>query len=134
MDGIPFGFDGDMGPEAIPPGEIDRAANRLLETYLNATEAEDAAHFGRIHLDHDVHVAVGAVVPPSHRPEHGGVHHAEIVNLRQTRKRKLRADKDRQAADNRVKFGRTKGEKKRAEAETERDSRRLDQARLVPDE
>jgi len=55
----------------------------------------------------------------------------EIVNLRQARKRKTRADKDQQAAENRAKFGRTKGEKKRVAAEAERDGRRLDQLRLT---
>ena len=35
----------------------------------------------------------------------------QVVNLRQTRKRKLKAEKDRQAAENRAKFGRTKAEK-----------------------
>ena len=58
----------------------------------------------------------------------------EIVNLRQARKRKLRADKDQQAAENRSNYGRTKGEKQRATAEAERDRRHLDQARLTPDE
>jgi hypothetical protein len=59
---------------------------------------------------------------------------AEIVNLRQARKRKQRADKDQQAAENRAKHGRTKGEKQRAAAEAERDRRHLDQAKLTPDE
>ncbi len=57
----------------------------------------------------------------------------EIVNLRQARKRKKRADKDQEAAENRAKFGRTKGEKRRAATEAERDSRHLDQARLTRD-
>ncbi len=58
----------------------------------------------------------------------------QIVNLRQARKRKRRADKDQQAAENRAKFGRTKGEKQRAAAESERDSRHLDRAKLTRDE
>jgi hypothetical protein len=36
---------------------------------------------------------------------------AEIVNLRQARKRKARSDREARAADNRMKFGRTKTEK-----------------------
>lgn len=36
---------------------------------------------------------------------------AEIVNLRQARKRKARSEREAQAEDNRVKFGRTKAEK-----------------------
>ena len=43
---------------------------------------------------------------------------AEIVNLRQMRKRQQRADKERQAAANRTKYGRTKAEKQREAAET----------------
>ena len=56
----------------------------------------------------------------------------QIVNLRQARKRKLRAEKERQAAENRVKFGRTKAEKMRMVAETERERRLLDQAERAP--
>ena len=59
---------------------------------------------------------------------------SDIVNLRGARKRKQRADQDRKAAENRAKFGRAKGEKKRAAAEAERENRRLDQARLTPDD
>jgi hypothetical protein len=59
---------------------------------------------------------------------------AEIVNLRQARKHKQRVDKDRQAAENRAKFGRTKGEKQRAVTESERGRRQLDQAKLTPDD
>jgi hypothetical protein len=59
---------------------------------------------------------------------------AQIVNLRQARKRKLRADQDQQAVENRAKHGRTKGEKQRAETEAERERRQLDQARLTREE
>lgn len=58
----------------------------------------------------------------------------EIVNLRQARKQRQRADKERQAQENRAKFGRTKADKLRAAAETDRDGRRLDQARLTSEE
>jgi hypothetical protein len=58
----------------------------------------------------------------------------DVVNLRQMRKRKLRADKEQQAAENRAKHGRTKGEKVRADADTARVRRQLDQARLTEDE
>ena len=55
---------------------------------------------------------------------------AEIVNLRQARKRKLRADKEQQAVGNRTKFGRTKAEKERVAAEAELERQRLDQSKL----
>ncbi len=42
---------------------------------------------------------------------------ADIVNLRQARKAKARAEKERSAAENRVRFGRTKVERERIEAE-----------------
>lgn len=58
---------------------------------------------------------------------------AEIVNLRQSRKQKRRDDKERQAAGNRAKFGRTKAEKLRDAAEAEHDQRHLDQAKITPD-
>ena len=43
---------------------------------------------------------------------------AEIVNLRRARKEKARADKERQAAENRIRFGRTKAERVVLTAET----------------
>lgn len=39
----------------------------------------------------------------------------EIVNLNRARKAKARAEKERQAADNRARFGRTKAEKAASE-------------------
>lgn len=59
---------------------------------------------------------------------------SDLVNLRQARKRKMRAEQDQKAAENRAKFGRTKGEKKRVAAEAERENRRLDLVRLTPDD
>lgn len=58
---------------------------------------------------------------------------AEIVNLRHARKRKLRADRDREAAENRAKFGRAKPETERAAAVSELERRRLEQHRLKPE-
>jgi len=55
---------------------------------------------------------------------------AEIVNLRQFRKASRRAEKERQAAINREKFGRTKGNKLAQSKERERDERNLDGAHL----
>ena len=57
---------------------------------------------------------------------------SQVVNLRQARKRKVRAERERQASENRAKFGRTKAEKTRDAAETERERRLLDQARREP--
>ena len=37
----------------------------------------------------------------------------DVVNLRQARKQRARADKDKKAAENRVRFGRTKAERTR---------------------
>ncbi|MGY6646768.1 MAG: DUF4169 family protein [Salinarimonas sp.] len=54
----------------------------------------------------------------------------DIVNLRQFRKRKARAQSEREAADNRVKFGRRKSEKELTESERNRDAARLDGHRL----
>lgn len=42
---------------------------------------------------------------------------AEIVNLRMARKRKAHADKDAQAEQNRLSFGRTKADKQKSAAE-----------------
>jgi hypothetical protein len=51
---------------------------------------------------------------------------AEIVNLRTARKRKVRAEKDEVAAANRAKFGQTKAERGKREAEEKLAARRLD--------
>lgn len=51
---------------------------------------------------------------------------ADIVNLRRARKAKARADHDRQAAENRIAFGRTRIEKEQAKAEEDRAVRTLD--------
>ncbi len=51
---------------------------------------------------------------------------AEIVNLRRARKGKARVEKDARAADNRVRFGRTKAEKRQSEAERRRMEQKLD--------
>lgn len=57
---------------------------------------------------------------------------ADIINLNKHRKHKARADAERRAADNRVRFGRTKAEKQKDAAETEAARRKLDQLRREP--
>lgn len=54
---------------------------------------------------------------------------SEIVNLNKARKAKARSEAKAGAAQNRVKFGRTKLEKTAAKAEAAKQARRLDQAR-----
>ncbi len=51
---------------------------------------------------------------------------ADIVNLRQARKHKARAEKEATAEANRLKFGRGKGEKTLAEARANQAERTLD--------
>ena len=51
---------------------------------------------------------------------------AEIVNLRRVKKQQTRQDAARQAAENRVRHGRTKTERMNDEAERERERKRLD--------
>ncbi len=55
---------------------------------------------------------------------------AEIVNLRRVRKGKARAEKDARAAGNRVRFGRTKVEKREAAAERADTGKSLDGKKL----
>jgi hypothetical protein len=55
---------------------------------------------------------------------------AEIVNLRARRKLALREAKEAQAAENRIRFGRTKAEKTLDKAQRERAHRALDAKRL----
>ena len=51
---------------------------------------------------------------------------AEIINLKNVRKQRARADKEVQASQNRVLFGRTKAEKQKQEAEKVLADRRID--------
>jgi hypothetical protein len=51
---------------------------------------------------------------------------ADIVNLRAVRKRKGREAEQVQAAENRIKFGRTKAEKQLEKAKAERESKNID--------
>ncbi len=54
---------------------------------------------------------------------------SEIVNLRQARKRAERTKQETDAATNRAKFGRTKADRKLAEAEAEKARKSLDGAK-----
>ena len=51
---------------------------------------------------------------------------AEIVNLRQARKRKARNDREKVAEANRLTFGRTKAEKRGSKLEKQRSEKVLD--------
>jgi Domain of unknown function (DUF4169) len=60
---------------------------------------------------------------------------ADIINLRKARKAKAREDKDKQAAENRVRFGRTKADREKDAAVIKIDRSRLDGARRAnPDD
>jgi len=59
---------------------------------------------------------------------------AEIVNLRMARKARKRAKAELQAAENRAKFGRTKAEKAKDRADTERMAREVEGARRETDD
>ncbi|NVK18071.1 MAG: DUF4169 family protein [Methylocystaceae bacterium] len=54
----------------------------------------------------------------------------EVINLRQKRKEKARKDKDKKAEENRVKFGRTKQQKKRDDFESHRSKKEIDDKKL----
>jgi hypothetical protein len=55
----------------------------------------------------------------------------DVVNLRARRKAKARAERDRQATENRAKFGRSKSETRLGEMTRALDRRRLEGARRV---
>jgi hypothetical protein len=55
-----------------------------------------------------------------------------IINLRQARKRLARAEAERQAQENRVRFGQTKAEKLVRRAEETRERNRLEASRIEP--
>lgn len=58
---------------------------------------------------------------------------AEIVNLRQVRKRRARAADERRAEENRTKFGRTKSARAQEDAEKSRTTKTLDGAKRDPE-
>jgi hypothetical protein len=58
---------------------------------------------------------------------------AEIINLRQARKQRARAEAGKAADQNRLRFGRSKAEKRAAEAEKSAAARKLDAHKLTPE-
>jgi len=56
---------------------------------------------------------------------------AEIINLRQARKKRQRAERETRADANRAKFGRTKAERDRQRSVADRDARQLE-GHLLP--
>jgi hypothetical protein len=54
----------------------------------------------------------------------------DVVNLRQFRKQKARTEKEKQAEQNRLTFGRTKTEKNLTSALNDKASKQLDQGKL----
>jgi len=54
----------------------------------------------------------------------------DIVNLNKARKAKARIEKEMQAAENRIKFGRKKSEKEKAAALTQKQHSHLDSHKL----
>lgn len=59
---------------------------------------------------------------------------AEIINLRQARKQKARAQAEKTAEQNRIAFGRTKAERKLTEAERDKAARHVDGHRIGRDD
>ena len=57
---------------------------------------------------------------------------ADIVNLNKARKAKARAQKERQAEENRARFGRTKGQRLAEDLDKARARRELDGAKRGP--
>ena len=55
---------------------------------------------------------------------------ADIVNLHQFRKQKTRSEKEKQAEQNRLSFGRTKSEKTLTSTLNEKAQKHLDQSKL----
>jgi len=55
---------------------------------------------------------------------------AEVVNLRKVRKDKARAEREREAEANRLRFGRTKAQKKADEQAKQREDRAVENKKL----
>lgn len=54
----------------------------------------------------------------------------DIINLNKKRKAKIRLEKEKTASENRIKFGRTKKEKRAEKQDNERNERHLDGHKL----
>ena len=59
---------------------------------------------------------------------------AEIINLRKARKKKARAEKEAESAENRAKFGRPKEERSQSDAAKDLLDRKLDAHRRKDDD
>lgn len=55
---------------------------------------------------------------------------ADVINLNKKRKTKVRAEKEKKATENRIKFGRTKKEKQLEKQDIKRSERHLDGHKL----
>lgn len=60
------------------------------------------------------------------------MHMATVINLNKVRKQKARSEAEKQAAENRVKFGRSKAQKQRDATEAAEAKRKLDQLKREP--
>ncbi len=58
----------------------------------------------------------------------------EVINLRQARKKKKTADKDKRAEENRVRYGLTKAEKQKLKQDDAKKASQLDGHKLDQDE
>jgi hypothetical protein len=58
---------------------------------------------------------------------------AEIVNLRQFRKQQARSEKEKQAEQNRISFGRTKAEKSLTKTLNDKAAKSHEQGHIEPD-
>jgi hypothetical protein len=58
---------------------------------------------------------------------------ADVINLRRARKEKARSERNNEAQTNRLRFGRTKGQKAADEAEAARRDSAADQHKLTPE-
>lgn len=58
----------------------------------------------------------------------------DLVNLNKARKARAKSEAEKMAADNRLKFGMTKAEKKKRADEKTRLARHIDGHRLTPDD
>jgi hypothetical protein len=58
---------------------------------------------------------------------------ADIINLRRARKAKTRSEREKDAEQNRIRFGRSSAEKRKEADERDRAAAHLDRHRIEPD-
>lgn len=77
--GLLLGLGGNSEAQPVATGDVNRTPQPFLQRLLDLAKVEDRGDPGRIHLHHDIHVAVLSVVAAGDRTEDSGVTNAHAA-------------------------------------------------------